>query len=259
MRRAALAALALAACADDARPRFDPDAPADAAPADAPDADALDALPVDGAASACCRGDAQCRPPAIRCQVDCVTAPDGQAGVWPEPSLPEGARRRLAGRVARAGQVGFTLETADGTYDIGVALPPGERLPLAVGEAVELTTSSDGLDQWRVEVTAADGPRLAALRERATTPRRVFGVSIAVEDVECGPNVIGDCLLQRNAAATLTGNTPRPLEPGVAADVVAPDGTPLRVVVIAAIIDENACRGPEERGPHLAALVLRDR
>jgi hypothetical protein len=266
-----MALAVLAGCAQDAKPRHDPDLAADALAPEVPDAAPSDASLVDAAGDAapsgppdaeappaCCPGDAPCAPPGVPCAADCETLARFSYGAWAEPP-PSGTEvERIAGRVSVA-DGRFVVEAEGGRRAFGFEMPPGEALPLVDGDEVEVATTPDRVGGWRVEVSAADGPRLAFLRERAVEPRRVFGLTIGVEDVDCGPSVVGDCILLRNAVAILRGDAPRPLPVGQVAPVTAPDGARYRVFVTAAVIDEDACRPPAETGPFLGALVLRDR
>jgi hypothetical protein len=196
----------------------------------------------------------QCLSANTGCTLDCAAPPDPSLGIWPDP-FPDRPDDQVSGDVTAIAPDRFTVATAGGPRTWRYALPAGRRLPFDVGDRVSIETlrddsAPDGLPGWRVEITTTTGRALGFLSERVVDRVGMFGVSMRIEDVGCAPNVIGDCVQSRNAAAVVQG---RGLTNGDTQDVTGFE--PLELVVTAAIIDEDACR-PEERGPRLAAFLF---
>ena len=119
-------------------------------------------------------------------------------------------------------------------------LPPGVALPFVLGEVVRADIS--GLQGERVDGHASlagpEGVRLMVVQRRGGAPTEVLGLPFHIEDLGCGPTLIGNCLLAM--PATLVFDVAGSRSP------VAHTGDQLtllgwRVEVARVYRDENAC------------------
>lgn len=182
------------------------------------------------------------------CLPDCDTQP-GFDGVWATAGTPSPMNARALVTAASAEGVDVVLE--DGSM-VGWRFQPSLDVdpPLAPGEEVEVAWSTDDIQSHRLEIIAADGPRLGFARLPADEAFEVVGVRLRVEDVGCGHNVIGNCLMSRNAALIVPGErVPAAMFNGQQRTV-----GDLTVRALAVLFDENACQ-PEIHGPHAAVLI----
>ncbi len=101
---------------------------------------------------------------------------------------------RMPGGVGRR----FELALEDGTMRGFVyVIPAPLTLPFALGETVRFEAT--GLQQPGIDghatLSGPEGVRLAVINRRGAEPATRLGLSMHLEDLGCGPTLVGNCLL----------------------------------------------------------------
>ena len=101
---------------------------------------------------------------------------------------------RMPGGVGRR----FELALDDGTVRGFVyVIPAPSTLPFALGETVRFEATGlqePGID-GHATLSGPEGVRLAVINRRGGEPTTTLGLPLDIEDLGCGPTLVGNCLL----------------------------------------------------------------